>query len=240
MKPEDTTAGYKYDLHVHTHTSPCGSVSGADMVRLFAAAGYSGIMITDHYAGYFFDRHSSLPWEEQVEIYLKGYSSAYEEGQRLGLTVFMGMEWRPDDGEGNEYLVVGIDKLLLLEHPRLYRLSLSEFRRFADEHGLLIYQAHPFRYISEQCPDWLDGVEAVNACTASERNAIAVDFALQHNLAYIAGSDCHHVHNAAVSGIYLSEQPSYAHELADALRRERRPKLILPEGHFSVPNNLGE
>ena len=43
-------AKYFYDTHVHTdESSACGKVPGRQAARLYKAAGYQGIVITDHY-----------------------------------------------------------------------------------------------------------------------------------------------------------------------------------------------
>ena len=41
---------YKYDIHTHTsEVSPCGKVEAEKVVELYKEAGYTGIVITDHY-----------------------------------------------------------------------------------------------------------------------------------------------------------------------------------------------
>ena len=46
---------YYYDLHVHTsNVSPCAHVKAEEVVRLYAQAGYKGIVITDHYSEKYF------------------------------------------------------------------------------------------------------------------------------------------------------------------------------------------
>ena len=42
---------HKYDTHVHTsETSICGKVDAKTLVRLYKKAGYTGVVITDHYS----------------------------------------------------------------------------------------------------------------------------------------------------------------------------------------------
>ena len=69
---------YKYDMHIHT--SECDKVAmcgGAEIVRLYASEGYSGIVITDHCFSLFFDWFKDeLDGKEHQKIidrYLKGY-----------------------------------------------------------------------------------------------------------------------------------------------------------------------
>lgn len=41
---------YKYELHCHTdEVSLCGKVPAGEIAEMYRQAGYSGIVITDHY-----------------------------------------------------------------------------------------------------------------------------------------------------------------------------------------------
>ena len=105
--------GYLYETHMHTSEgSACAKNSGAEMARVYAVAGYTGIIITDHffYGNTAVDR--TLPWSEWVERHCLGYEHAKEEGDRLGLQVFFGWE---SGYRGTEFLVYGPDKQWLLK-----------------------------------------------------------------------------------------------------------------------------
>ena len=52
---------YYYDLHVHTsNISPCGHVDAEEVARLYAQAGYTGIVVTNHYWESYFRALSPL------------------------------------------------------------------------------------------------------------------------------------------------------------------------------------
>lgn len=64
---------FLYETHCHTsEVSICGKVAAKDVVENYIGAGYSGIVITDH-----FNRHTfhSRP-EDMAEYYLSGYRAA--------------------------------------------------------------------------------------------------------------------------------------------------------------------
>ena len=68
---------FRFDTHVHTdETSHCGKVPGEEMVKLYAEAGYSGFVMTDHYNRYSMSVHGCQTPEEEVETFLKGYRAA--------------------------------------------------------------------------------------------------------------------------------------------------------------------
>ena len=85
---------YKYEMHLHTkEASRCGRSSAVEMVRHFKERGYTGIFVTDHFIGHGSSfAEEDMPWEEQVEMLVRGYRAAKEEGDRVGLNVFFGFE----------------------------------------------------------------------------------------------------------------------------------------------------
>jgi len=86
----------KFDLHVHTaETSKCGIVSAPDLVRSYKAAGYDGVVITDHmHETYISLQNCRDDWQECVTRYLFGYQEAKRVGDEIGLTVALGVELR--------------------------------------------------------------------------------------------------------------------------------------------------
>ena len=135
--------GYLYETHMHTSEgSACASNTGAEMARAYAQAGYTGIIITDHfvYGNTAVDR--SLPWSEWVEKFCLGYEHAKEEGEKHGLQVFFG--WESGYG-GPEFLVYGLDKQWLLNHPEIKDATVEEQLQLVHAGGGILSQAHPYR-----------------------------------------------------------------------------------------------
>lgn len=80
---------YRYETHMHTkEASACAGSTGAEMVRAYYRAGYSGIIVTDH----FFNGNSCipahLPWTQRVELFCQGYENALREASKLDFHVF--------------------------------------------------------------------------------------------------------------------------------------------------------
>ena len=175
---------FRFDTHVHTdETSHCGKVPGEEMVRLYAEAGYSGFVMTDHYNRYSMQVHGCQTPEEEVETFLRGYRAAKAKGDEIGFDVLLGMELQPD-GAYNEYLLYGLTEEFLYAHPHIYEEDLLTLRRLATENDILIFQAHPYRPgLTRAMPGFLDGVEVFNgnprhnsgALTHKDDDSIEID-----------------------------------------------------------------
>lgn len=194
---------YIYETHLHTNqASACAHNTGREMAQACHAAGYTGMIVTDHffYGNSCIDR--TLPWKDWVEAFCRGYEDAAEEGARLGLQVFFGWESNYDS---TEFLIFGLDKEWLLSHPQIRDASIEEQYQLVSEAGGMVIHAHPFRkedYIPEirLFPDYVDGVEGANATHASKKSQYhnqplfdvqAREYAAQYNLPMTAGSDIH-------------------------------------------------
>lgn len=237
--------GYSYETHMHTsEASACAVSTGAEMARAYGAAGYTGIIITDHfyYGNTAVDR--SLPWRQWVERFCLGYEHAREEGKRIGLQVFFGWESGYD---GTEFLIYGPDKDWLLEHPEIRDATVEEQMRLVHEAGGIISQAHPYReasYIREirTFPDVVDAVEGINASHSSpqkrerhpEFNERALEYAWKYRLPLTAGSDQHSTQMLG-GGMVFPRKLSDIHDFGCAVLNREAVRLLdgtepLPEG----------
>lgn len=194
---------YLYETHMHTsQASKCAGSTGREMAEAAKKAGYAGVIITDHnwYGNNCID--SSLPWEQWVGAFGKGYEDAKSWGDANDFSVFFGYEANYD---ATEFLIYGVDIDWLIRHPRIKNASVKEQYEMIHKEGGLVIHAHPFReegYIPEirLFPEYVDGVEAVNAthsCHLSrhhnnpEFDIRALAYAREHHLPMTAGSDIH-------------------------------------------------
>jgi len=195
--PETPGYPYWYETHLHTkESSACARNTAAEMVYAYKEAGYTGIMVTDHFfhGNTAVDRNCS--WEDWVEGYCKAYENAKKAGDEVGLTVFFGWE---QSYRGTDFIVYGLDKAWLLKHPEIRDASVEEQYRLVHADGGMIVHAHPYReagYIPEirLYPEFVDAVEVVNASHQDERavyNERALEYALLHNFPQTEGSDIH-------------------------------------------------
>ena len=196
---------FLYETHLHTcQGSRCAHNTGEEMAKACKAAGYTGIFVTEHNWGGNTCIDRSLPWKEFVEQWSRGYESAKETGDKIGLDVFYGME---TGFHGTEFLIYGITKEWLMDTPEFRTATVEEQFKLVHEGGGIVIHAHPYReepYIPEirLFPEYVDGVEGVNAThssplSLSHNNPIynnrAVDYAQKYGFRMTAGSDIHSV-----------------------------------------------
>jgi len=232
MKNERGKTMYRYEMHIHTAEGDIyAQISGAEIVRRYHDAGYSGLVVTDHYFSLFHEwfahEIANAPHEKIIERWLRGYDAARNEGQKLGFTVLPGAEVR-FDGQINDYLVYGVDEEFFYHAPLLHQLqSLQELIDILPD-GAVVVQAHPFRDNMTVCdPAPLFGIEGYNAGTDPFRNEMAKIFAAHYHKKITSGSDLHNQDALAKGGI-------------QTLRKIVCPKdlvAVLKDGAYSIIEN---
>ena len=187
---------YLYETHMHTaEISACASATGKRQARIYKDLGYDGIIVTDHFYNGNTTIPRNLPWEEWVNRFALGYENAKKEGDKIGLSVFFGWE---ESFEGNDFLVYGLDKQWLIDHPETLGWGIEEtYQRVKAEGGYFVH-AHPFReadYIKKirLFPRHVDAVETINSSHINlNYDKKASNYAAKYKLPVMAGSDAHH------------------------------------------------
>lgn len=220
---------YKYEIHCHTkNVSRCGHLDGEEIVKLYKEAGYSGVVITDHYSPMTFPFSQHLNKKKAIEHYLEGYRKA-KACETDDFKVFLGMELR-FYATVNDYLVFGLSEDDFYELPFLLPVYLPRAYKLLHKRGALVIQAHPFRkFITRANPKYLDGAEVFNGKTSDELNNNALLWAQSFPKKAImtGGSDCHSKGQLATSGIITKEKLTTN---ADLVR-------ILKSGEFEIIKN---
>ena len=195
---------YKIETHLHTSEgSGCAHLSGSEIIKLCAEAGYDTVFVCNHYAKKFFENLGDMPWTEKTERYLLGYENARAEGEKLGVTVLLALELTFTNAP-NDYLVYGVTKEFLDAYPALYDSTIEEFYPLAKSLGLLVVQAHPHRNgVCFPTPKFVDGLEIYNGNPRhkdySEKTQALAE---AENLLFTAGSDAHRVEDVGISGVF--------------------------------------
>ena len=141
-----------------------------------------------------------------------------------GFTVLLGMELR-HHATANDYLIYGMTEEFIYSAGNLLLKGARDMRKFCDENGFLLFQAHPFRPFITRCnPVYLDGVEVYNGKTPLKENQKAENWAKNHNKIMVSGSDFHTEKHLARGGIITEK----------AIKSNNDLVQILKKGEFSL------
>jgi len=228
---------FKYEFHVHCREcSKCGFASLEEQIRQFHAAGYAGIVLTDHCCCGYSAVDPAWPWEQRVRFYYDTYLQGKQLADSLDFDLHFG--WEHAYGHGKEVLTYGIDLEFLLQNPDIPTISLQEYCRRVQAYGGYVAMAHPYRVRNYIDPDvhpevsCLDGVEVYNAANGPCENAKAVLLCVAHpELGWVSGSDCHRVNeNVGRSGLAFERRLRTKEELVSALKAKEG--LVIADGRI--------
>ncbi len=195
---------YMYETHFHTSdVSTCAHISAEDAVALYKNAGYSGVVVTDHFSQDCFEnKYPGETWKEKVDYYLRGYKKAKALATD-DFAVLLALEARFEND--NDYLVYGVDEDFLYNNEWFTKMTIKQFKKLAEKNQLTVIQAHPFRIDSNITnPRYIDGIEIYNGNRRHDSsNNIAEMWAKKHGFITTSGSDFHEYEDLARGGIYL-------------------------------------
>jgi len=234
---------YLYETHLHTsQASACGVSPGREYVERYLDLGYTGIIVTDHFYRGNTAIAKYLPWDKWVNKFCQGYEDAAEEGEHYGLDVFFGWE---ETFQGDDYLVYGLGKEWLLEHPEVRYWTRREQFEEVRRHGGCVVRAHPFRqayYID--CIRFslgsVDAIEIANAGNEPSSDALARVYAGKFGLPATAGSDIHYagdIRQNTVFGVYLEKKMKSISDYVAAIRGNAIGGLKFPSGRCDLYGN---
>lgn len=193
-------SSFKYETHLHTcEASACASSQGCEYISAYKKLGYDGIFVTDHFFGGNTCISRELTWQERIELYCSGYEGALAEAEKQNkedgrnFKVFFGIE---QTFQGDDYLLYGLDKNWLLDHPDIENMNHQQLFDAVNHEGGLMIQAHPFRlrgYINaiHLHPREVHGVEVYNGGNSPDQNELALHYAQLYNFPMTSGSDIH-------------------------------------------------
>mgnify|MGYP000845656711 CR=1 FL=1 len=231
---------YRYETHLHTlEASACAKSWAVDYILPYREAGYSGIIVTDHFFNGNTNIPASLSWEEQVRRFCRGYEHAKARGDREGLSVFFGFEACFTE---DEYLIYGLDKEWLLDNPSIMEWDQGTLFDEVDRVGALMIQAHPFRERSYNFgihlhPYAVHGVEVVNGANDVVFDQRARCYAEQYGLSMTSGTDIHDVSKigADTRGMAFDSPLSSIEEFIEAVKAKAHYTLLASPEHANTP-----
>ena len=233
---------FLYETHMHTcQGSACGKSTGKEQARFYRDRGFTGIIVTDHFFGGNTAVDRTLPWKERIDLFWRGYEDAREEGEKIGLDVFPGLE---QNFAGDEYLVYGLTKEYMTAHPEMERWTRRQQLEEVHKAGGCVIQAHPFRmrdYMDRIRLGVLlcDGIEAANAGNTQIQDARAWRLGQEYHLVMTAGSDNHHAPADQLFGVELEKRLTSIEDYVKIIT-ERKPITLFVDGDRFTLNEKTE
>ena len=81
---------YKYETHCHSsRCSRCAHATPTQLVNAYYEAGFSGLVLTDHFIHGNHCVDTSLSWVEQMRCYFDAYLEARQAAKKLDFQVFL-------------------------------------------------------------------------------------------------------------------------------------------------------
>ena len=212
-------SSFRYKIELHAHTSPASSCSELAPKRLIEMAkekNYDEVVITNH----FHAKGTFVDAPDPVGKYLEDFRIAKEEGERLGVKVLLGAEYRFTENN-NDYLVFGVDEKFLRDTVGEFSLTYGQFYEKYHCDELLIIQAHPYRTgLAAVDPAHEDGLETFNMHpNHNSRVAVAQIWAREQGIPIMTvGTDLHHEEHQGLCSLRARTLPGNERELVELLR----------------------
>ncbi len=230
---------YRYRVELHAHcspASPCGDLPAAEVVRIFHDAGYHGMALTNHFFPLLSQQIlGEMNREKYLAMYFENYCAACEEGEKLGMPVWLGAELRWSHLGDSDYLIYGVDEPMLREIYDYLDADPEIFVRDCKSEKSFFVQAHPFRAnCTPLDASLLDGVEIFNMHPHhNSRVALAAQHYAGKGLSLTLGTDYHHPGHHGLCATRFAKLPSNSFELAALLKSgdylfELGDSVILP------------
>ncbi len=227
---------YKYKVELHTHTGPvscCSAIEPEHLAQIYKSLGCDAVVLTNHLSPVLLEHNKDD--DTIIEYYLNDYRRAKAEGDKIGIEVILGLEFRLTENY-NDYLIYGVTED---DGRPIYKYmtgTLKEFREGYKNPDMLFLQAHPFRDgMTRMDLSLLDGIEVFNMHpNHNSRVPLAAKYACENGLIPVGGSD---FHNYGLEGMVFArfkELPHNSIELADLLRS--RDYIFDLGGYAIIPN----
>jgi len=171
----------RIDLHIHSKYSDDGVLDPEEIVRVARERDLDGIAITDH---------NTIRGGQEAKKY-----------ETKDFKVITGAEIMTDKGE--------ITGLFLSKEvkSRCFQDAIAEIKA----QGGIVVVPHPFdrlrhsRFcITSEYADLVDAIEGFNSrCVLQRYNTKALEFAAEHNLSVVGGSDAHYANEIGLGGVII-------------------------------------
>ena len=219
---------YPYTTELHAHSFPvssCGDFTAEEVVKVYAAAGVSSLVLTNHL--------TPGNCGEGIDYYLSDYRKAVDAAKGK-INIILGVELRFTENN-NDYLIYGVCEDDIARFIELIPYGIENFYKEAKTDRNVIIQAHPFRKGIELAPDHaVDGIESFNMHpNHNSRVSIGSRYAKLSGGLVTCGSDFHHPGQHALALMRTEKEMKDSYDVAEAIRSKN--VVYDCSGHIVIP-----
>lgn len=212
---------FKTEMHCHSWpVSRCAVHKPEEIVEQYLEFGYSTVVLTEHLNDYTFSGMDHKTLEEKMDYYLTGYRNLKKAaGERLN--ILLGAEVHFAGMGDSDFLIYGADEEFFMKNADIYLHDHWRNGAHIRNNGLLLFQAHPFRYRQMLCPvECLAGIEVYNGHPEqNSHNRMAQHWHEEYpHLIAISGSDHHDPWQYPDAGILTDEPITSNEQLVEILK----------------------
>lgn len=223
----------KIDMHLHSKPiSICSRVTYKQLIDEKQAQGYDGGILTNHCdSGYYHpSKHA-----EFMERFVAEYENGKAYADDKGFLLMLGLEVTLDNPWYAHWLVYGITKEQLLSSPCYFTLTQKELFEYCEKNGLLLVQAHPYRYGGKPiAPNLVHGLE-INCSARDLGYAEKIVELVKERKQFIACGTDYHGSNSFFGGVYLPESVQTGVDLVKYLRKTPKMTVFLEDKDIEIP-----
>lgn len=215
---------YKLEMHCHSQeVSACSKCSATELIARYKAAGYAGIVSTNHINRGTYQKMEDSPWKEKAYHFIQGYEALKNAAANQDFDVLLGCEinltpvsqlskdlinqgW--NEYIPNDYLVYGMTEEWLYNAGDVRYMTMEELSQSVHEAGFLLVHAHPFRCGTiVMNPDLYDGYEVFNGNPRQQsHNELADAWAEMNHKIKTSGTDFHWPEDPPCGGIVTEKR----------------------------------
>ena len=223
----------KCDPHVHTGgINTCCPELYPSVIDKKVAQGYQMAVLTNHSQSWYCspDKH-----KEFMERHLEEFTHASAYAKDKGLTLLLGLEVTVKNPSGTDWLLYGVTERFMLNAPCLYQLTQKELFEYCKINGVIMIQAHPFRYHPQIAnPAYTHGIEINCSSRDLQYKDEILRMASEYSLMVTCGTDFHGS-NPFHGGLYVPEWVKTGRDLGDYLSKTEKTSIFFGTEDIEIP-----
>jgi hypothetical protein len=187
------------------------------------AQGYEMAVLTNHSQSWYCppNKHREL-----MERHLEEFERARAYAKEQGLTLLLGLEVTVRDPAWTDWLLYGVDERFMLNAPCLYSLSQKELFQYCNTNGVIMVQAHPYRYHTAIAnPNYSHGIEINCSSGDLQYKDEILRQAQLHGLMVTCGTD-YHGQNKFIGGLRVPAWVKTGRDFGDYLSTAKNTDIF--------------